>query len=152
MACAPAFQYNDADFRAQYPAFSDQVAYPTSALQQYFNTAGLFVANSNYGWLAAAGATLTALYLLTAHLAQLATKLANGETPAVMSGAGIDKINVTLEPPPAKNLWQWWLSTTGYGAQLLALLLAQSVGGFFVPGSIGRQGFGPGYGNTGGIW
>lgn len=143
MTCnQPAFFYNDAQFRSQFPAFSNSTTYPEATLQQYFDTAGLYVANSNYGYLAAAGATLTSLYLLTAHLAQLATQLANGQTPTVMSGAGIDKISVSLEPPPAKSLWQWWLSTTAYGAQLLAMLQAQAVGGFYVPGGLGRSGFG----------
>ena len=141
MSCPPAFQYSDSQFRAQYQAFSDPTAYPQATLQQYFTTAGLYVANTNYGFLAQAGATLTCLYLLTAHLAQLATQIANGQVPYVLSASGIDKISVTLEPPPAKNLWAWWLSTTAYGAQLLATLEAQSIGGFYTPGGWGRAGF-----------
>ncbi|OWK47571.1 hypothetical protein FRUB_01270 [Fimbriiglobus ruber] len=39
-----------------------------------------------------------------------------------MTGATIDKISVTLEPPPAPNAWQYWLQSSPYGQQLLALL------------------------------
>ena len=137
----PYYTYVDADFRAQYPAFANTTAYPMATLQQYYNTAGLYVANSNYGFLAQAGATQTCLYLLTAHLAQLATQLANGQTPYIVSASGIDKINVTLEPPPAANAFQWWLQTTAYGSQLLALLEVQAVGGFYQTGGLGRAGF-----------
>ena len=142
MPCTPAFQYNDAQFRAQFPVFADATAYPQATLSQYFTTGGLYVANSNYGYLAAAGATLTCLYLLTAHLAQLATQIADGQTPVIVSASSIDKISVTLEPPPATSAWEGWLQTTAYGSQLLAMLEGLSVGGFHVAGSIGRQGFG----------
>ena len=137
----PAFSYNDAQFRSQFPAFANTTTYPQTTLQQYFTTAGLYIANTNYGFLAQAGASLTGLYLLTAHLAQLATLIASGQTPSIVSASGIDKISVTLEPPPLQNQYQWWLSTTPYGAQLLALLQAQSVGGFYQPGGLGRAGF-----------
>ena len=132
--------YNDTDFRAQFPAFANTTTYPEAVLQQYFNTAGLYVANTNYGWLASVNGTLTALYLLTAHLAQLSTQIAAGQTPQIVTGSGIDKINVTLEPPPAKNAWQFWLQTSPYGSQLLALLQSLSVGGFYTPGGLGRAG------------
>ena len=142
MAPVPAFQYNDSQFRAQFPVFADTTAYPQATLAQYFTTSGMYVANSNYGYLAAAGSTLTCLYLLTAHLAQLATQIADGQMPSIISASGIDKINVTLEPPPATSSWEWWLQTTGYGSQLLAMLEGMSVGGFYVPGGLGRRGFG----------
>ena len=40
-----------------------------------------------------------------------------------------------------KNQWQYWLNSTEYGKQLLAILQAQSVGGLYAPGGAGRAGF-----------
>ena len=137
----PAFYYNDADFRIQFPAFSNTTTYPQATLQNYFNIAGVYVHNSNYGFLAQDGATLYSLYLLTAHLAAIQTMIANGQTPSITINAGIDKISVGIEPPPVKGMFQYWLATTPYGQQLTALLTVQSVGGFFTPGSLGRAGF-----------
>lgn len=137
----PAYFYNDTQFRTAFPAFADPTAYPQSTLSMYFDTSGLYVANSNFGFLAAAGATLHCLYLLTAHLAQLGTQIAAGNSGGVIINATIDKITVGLQEAVLHNQWQYWLQSTPYGMQLLALLQVQSVGGFYVPGGIGRSGF-----------
>ncbi len=142
MACpSPAFSYNDAQFRAMFPAFANSATYPESVLQLYFNTAGLIIANSNFGPLARACATLTCLYLATAHLAQIGQQIAAGQTSGVVVGASIDKISVELQQFEFPNQWQLWLSGTEYGKQLLAILQAQSVGGFSTVGGLGRAGF-----------
>lgn len=112
-----------------------------ATLQQYYNTAGLIVANTNYGYLACAGATQTCLYLLTAHLAAIGALIATGSDAGITVGATIDKISVQLQQVPLKNEWQYWLSETPYGKQLYAILQAQSVGGFYQRGSLGRSGF-----------
>jgi hypothetical protein len=138
---SPAFSYNDAQFRAMFPAFANSTTYPESVLQLYFNTAGLIIANSNFAPLARACATLTCLYLVTAHLAQIGQQIAQGQTSGVVVGASIDKISVELQQFQFPNQWQLWLSGTEYGKQLLAILQAQSVGGFSVPGGPGRVGF-----------
>ena len=138
---SPAYFYNDAQFRTQFPAFSNATTYPQATLQQYFNTAGLIVANNNYGPLQCAGATLTCLYLLTAHLAQIGTQIAAGQQGGIVVQAAIDKINITLQEFQYPNQWQFWLASTPYGAQLLAILQAQSIGGFSFPAGLGRAGF-----------
>jgi hypothetical protein len=141
MSCPPAFSYNDTAFRMQFPEFANMTTYPEATLQQYFNTAGLYVSNSNFGPLAWAGATLQCLYLLTAHLAYLSTQIMNGQTPGVTVQASIDKISVGLQEAALKNQWQYWLQSTPYGQQLLALLQVQSIGGFSTVGGPGRAGF-----------
>ena len=79
---------------------------------------------------------------MTAHLLALSVMIASGNTPGVMVAATIDKISITLEPPPAPNAWQYWLQTTPYGQQLLALLQVASVGGFYAASGVpGRAGF-----------
>jgi hypothetical protein len=51
-----------------------------------------------------------------------------------VSGASVDKVSVTLTPPPVKSQWQWWMSLTPRGAQLLALLKSKAAGGLYVGG------------------
>lgn len=141
MTCPPAFTYNDTQFRAAFPYFANTTTYPEALMQLYFNTAGLYVQNTNYGFLAQAGATLQCLYLMTAHLAYMGTQIMNGQTPGITIQATIDKISVGLQQAVLKNQWQYWLQSTPYGQQLLALLQVQSVGGFYNAGGIGRAGF-----------
>jgi hypothetical protein len=142
MGCCAPYQYNDTNFRAQFPAFANQAIYPTATLYQYWCAAGSFIENDQYSWLRGCALPL-ALNLMTAHLAQLATNIANGNTtPGVETQASIDKISVTQMTPPLTNAWQWYLGQTQYGAQLLALLQAKAVGGFYAPGGWGRAGFG----------
>ena len=130
----PCIQYNDANFRALFPAFADMTTYPQAVLQLYWDNATAYVSNQ-YGGCYVMGMTLAqqtlAVNQMTAHLVALANLIATGQTPGIMTGATIDKISVTLEPPPIPNQWQYWLQTTPYGQQLLALLQVSSAGGFF---------------------
>jgi hypothetical protein len=158
MACPPAISYNDAQFRAMFPAFASETQFPEATLQMYWDEATSFVSNlANYGWLTggqspsgnATGRAL-ALNLMTAHIAQIFVLVGQGQTPAPITQAGIDKVNVTLMPPPAKDGWQYWLSCTPYGSQLWALLSVNAAGGWYVGGSPTRAGFdGSGYGGRG---
>lgn len=143
MTQTPYFTFNVTDFREQFPQFA--ATPPTDAtLQSYFNTAGSYIENSNYGFLANLDRAL-ALNLMTAHIAAMmaiiAAAGAAGATVGVVTGATIDDVAVTLEPPPAKNGWQYWLAQTPYGQQLWALLTVQSAGGWFVGGAPTRAGF-----------
>jgi Protein of unknown function (DUF4054) len=137
--------YNDTAFRALFPAFANPTTYPTSAIQIYWNTATAYVSNSTggcfTGGMTPAQQTL-ALNQMTAHLVYLNGLVASGNTPGVVVGATIDKVSVTLEPPPVPNQWQFWLNQSPYGQQLLALLQVVSVGGFYASSAVpGRAGF-----------
>lgn len=71
---------------------------------------------------------------MTAHLTALSDLAAQSQTPGYEQSATIDKVSVSLTPPPNKNQWQFWLNTTPYGMQLLALLQSKSAGGFYIGG------------------
>lgn len=75
-----------------------------------------------------------ALTLLTAHLAALGVLIAAGQVPGLVQTATVDKVSVSLTPPPILTQFQWWLSLTPYGQQLLALLQVASVGGIYIGG------------------
>lgn len=142
---ASLINFNSAAFRALFPAFANTVTYPDIQVQVYWDTASAYVSNRTGGCYTG-GMTLAqqtlALNQMTAHLVCLSALIASGNTPGITVGATIDKISVTLEPPPAPNQWQYWLQTTPYGQQLLALLQVASVGGFYASSGVpGRAGF-----------
>lgn len=138
---ATPFVFNEASFRLRFTEFASPSAYPTPILQENFDAAGCFVANKNYGWLAGC-CNLYALNLMTAHLTKLGALIADGQTPGIETQATIDKVSVAMMEPPVKDGWDFWLNQTPYGQALLALLTAKAVGGAYVPGGIGRAGFG----------
>lgn len=125
--------FNVAEFRAMYPQFPDNEQYSDANLESYFETATCYISPANYGWLAGA-CRKKALYMMVAHLAALSAMIMAGNTPTLVQSSTIDKISVTLVPPPTPNQFSWWLQTTPYGMQLYALLQAKSVGGWYVGG------------------
>lgn len=121
------------EFRTQFPAFSNETTFPDSTLQGYWDAATCYINPNDFCWLQGDCLQL-ALNLMTAHLTALSVLIGQGQNPGFVEEAMIDKISVTLHPPPVKNQWGWWLSGTPYGAQLWALLQVKSAGGFYIGG------------------
>jgi hypothetical protein len=78
---------------------------------------------------------------MCAHLTQLAQQIANGTPMGVMSAASEGSVSITLQPPPVKSAFGYWLSTTPYGNELRMLLDIVGGVGFYVGGSCEREGF-----------
>jgi hypothetical protein len=153
MTCAPILIFNYSEFVALFPAYSDAGLYPQALLQQYWNSAINYVSPiSNFGAIQGPKRQY-ALNLMTAHLVFYAGLVAQQQVPALMQSATIDKVSIAVTPPPLPNQWQWFLDMSPYGQQLLALLQANSVGGFYVAGPYGgirgyNQNYGYGYGGS----
>lgn len=127
-------EFDVTEFREMFPAFANATTFPTPMLQMYWDMAICYVDdNGSYGWMQGDCRKL-AINLMTAHLVALSVLIAAGQNPGFVTASTIDKISVTLEAPPVKTQWAWWLSNTPYGAQLLALLQSYSVGGFYIGG------------------
>jgi hypothetical protein len=129
-------------FRAQIPEMSNASAYPDVMLQGYWDVATSYISNVNYGYLRD-DSRVVALNYMTAHLAKLFTIICanTNQTAGQVQSATIDKISVTMTPPPMKDQFQWWLGITSYGQMLLALLQVKSVGGMYVGGLPERSAF-----------
>lgn len=142
--------FDSVAFRKQFPVFASTDKYPDEQLSGYFTMATAYI--YNYDWCGITPAQLQlALDLMTAHLTWTNQLLLKGNTATgIATGAGIDKINVSLQAPPITNGWQHWLATTPYGLQLWALLRAVSRGGFVVGGLPERDAFRNVYGVRGG--
>jgi len=137
----PGVIFSEKTFRAMFPAFANNVQFPTELIEMYFGLAGNYVGNNTYGLMFSSGALLPALNFMTAHLMQIGQQINAGTDSGITVGATIDKISTTIQEMNLKNQWQYWLASTEYGRQLLALLAAKSVGGFNTVGGLGRAGF-----------
>ena len=129
-------------FRAAFPAYSNSTSFPDAQIQAYFANATSYI-NANDSWCGGlSGATLDwALQLLTAHITASFVLISQGKTNIIINSSTVSKVSVSLTPPPAKTTWEWWLSSTPYGLQLLALLDVQSAGGWSVGGLPERRAF-----------
>lgn len=124
-------QFNEAEFRCCFPQFASDVTFPSVQLRCSWDGATDIIRNQPYCSGFRPNQLSRALDLLTAHLASLGAQVATGSNTALVQTATIDKVSVSIVPPPAPNQWQWWLNQTPYGQQLLVLLQVASVGGFF---------------------
>jgi hypothetical protein len=127
--------FDSVAFRAQFPAFTSTTKYPDEQLSGYFTMATLYIFPKDWGGVCGERLQLC-LNLMTAHLAWLNQLIVAGNTSAApVAGASIDKVSVSLVAPESKSAWTYWLNTTPYGKQLLALLRLLSRGGGIVGGS-----------------
>lgn len=135
-------EYDDALFRVQIPEFSNTTTYPQVLMQGFWDIAINYISDVNYGFLRDSSRVL-ALNYMTAHIAKLNLQLEVNPSSVIgqVQGATIDKVTVTLTPPPNPNQFSWWLGLTPYGQMLLALLQVKSVGGMYVGGLPERAAF-----------
>ena len=120
-------------FRATFPAFADATKYPDAAITNWWTMGTNYIYDYDNSLIDGNKLQL-ALNLMTAHLGQSFTMIANNQTPGIITGAGEGSVNVSMIPPPVKSAWQYWLATTPYGVQLWALLKSLIVGGFTIGG------------------
>jgi hypothetical protein len=133
-----------ANFRVIFPEFANAAAFPAGypdAMLQAFWDVGVTYLGDYDGCLLSGPPLQSALNFMAAHLLKLSTMAAFGQTPAILTQARVDKVDVQLAAPPAKNAWAWWLNLTPYGVQLWALLSVKSAGGLYLGGSFARGGF-----------
>lgn len=134
--------FDYASFIIVAPSYSNLTTYPEAAIQNYWNMATNYMSTlATFGQLQGTQRQY-GLNLLTAHLLYIAGLTQGGTVPYLMQSSTIDKVSVTLTPPPLKNQFVWWLSSSPYGQELYALLQVKSVGGLYIGGSLQRFAFG----------
>lgn len=128
-------------FREMFPEFSDPSAYPDARIELCWDLAQVHVCSKD-GPLFSGKELDLSLNLVTAHILFLmAPQTGSASGGSVSGGAGgivtsatVDKVSVSMSPPPFSDSWDYWLSQTPYGLQFLALLSKASVGGFYFGG------------------
>ena len=129
-------------FRQAFPQFANTTCFTDGQLSMWFDLATAYISAEDCSCYMLTGpARVQALNLLTAQMGFLFDLASKGETPAVMKSATIDKVSVTVEPPPSDSAFQWWLGLSPYGQTLLGLLSMLGAGGFYVGGLPERAAF-----------
>jgi len=155
------FDYDKYIANPQFVLYSNPTDYPEALLQIYWDVALNYISPVNWGDLCD-GSREYAIQLMMSHIIFL-TNLTNtgngagtgsggtpGTIPYQMQSATIDKVSVSVVPPPNPDQFQWWLGTSPFGMMLLALLQIKTVGGHYVGGSNVRGAFRGS--NVGGWW
>ena len=121
--------------RTQLPYFADADKYPDEVLSVDLENAQNYISPLILGPLGESDRTY-ATYLMAGHLQLLSDKLNSGNlSVGTETSASVDRVSVSLTPPPNKNQFEFWLNQTPFGAQLLFLLNTVTGVGFFVGGS-----------------
>jgi len=151
MSYGPVIVLDKTQFRLRFPQFASGTAFPDAALDVNWIISIQYISPANCGDLIDGGREL-AIQLMLAHILALGViEKGNGDwtgQAGIVTQATIDKVTVALAVPPyGTDNWRYWLNLTPYGQQLLALLSAQAVGGFYIPGGPPeRNAFRKGYG------
>lgn len=122
---------NIVKFRAAIPAYA---AKTDQQITDTFNAASMYISVANYGWLSDDRREY-ALYLMTAHLFASACQLGAGGGGVVVSASEGSESTGFAPPPGSTSQLKYWLNSTGYGRQLLALLAIKASGGIYAAGS-----------------
>ena len=79
---------------------------------------------------------MAVLLMMAGHLQLLRDRLSAGNTgTGLQTGASVDKVSVTLTPPPFKDQFDYWLNLTPFGSELLFLLSTVTGVGWYIGGS-----------------
>lgn len=126
-------------FRINFPAYASEADYPDARLNSQYAIGKCYVADND--------CTLSeecreyALQLILAHLLNIQDSIASGRPTQIVTSATEGSVSVSLAEPPNSDTWTYWLSSTPYGLQLIAMLNVASAGGFYVGGNEERRGF-----------
>ena len=120
------------DFVMSFPEFKEM-----DNIDIFLIRAKCYITPNDYGNLSGDCRKL-AIYLFTAHLLTLQKNITDGQTSVgLTASASIDRVSVSMVPPPSLGAFEYWLNQTQYGAELLALLQSKMpipllLGGSFV--------------------
>ena len=126
-------------FRDKFSAYADETSYPDATLTTYWTIGKCYVKDND--------AVLDedcrehALQLMLAHLLYIKDQADTGNKAVVVTSGTEGPVSVSIAEPPSSDNWIYWLNTSPYGPQVLAMLEVASVGGFYYGGSNERRAF-----------
>ena len=125
-----AVEVNIQDFRCKFPEFT-LVNYPDNVICRYLHMATAYCSTTNFRIRPQVRVLL--IELMAAHLITLAgidptNHLATSasSTTGFETSATIDGVSVSKQAPIARNAFEQWINSTGYGQQYWALLVANT--------------------------
>lgn len=119
-------------FRTQFPAFKDDNVFSDAFIEEWGKLAEHYLKES---WALNGEVFKHALHLMSAHLVFTSSKaMQNNGTSGAIQSASEGSVSVSFTAPPARNGWEFWLSSSPYGVQLWALLNQAGSGGLYIGG------------------
>ena len=101
------------DFRAQFPGLFPDPPNTDALIEIFWDAAICYVSPDTEGALSA-DCRRQVLNLVTAHLITLSESAQAGNQPGFVVSASIDKISVTVQAPPNKTAFQFFLFQTPF--------------------------------------
>lgn len=117
------------DFRCKFPEF-DLANYPDNVLCRYLDMATAYCSTTNFR--IRPKVRILLIELMAAHLITLAGidpishVATNSSATGFETSATIDGVSVSKQAPIARNAFEQWINSTGYGQQYWALLVANT--------------------------
>lgn len=121
------------EFRQRFPVFSDTTKYSDEFIQSMLDMAQTYISPQE-NCLVNKEVIKNMIYLMTAHLAQINSSLANGKGVGQISSASVGGVSVSKVVPKNATELDYWLNLTPYGMQLLATLSSLSAIGLYIGG------------------
>lgn len=121
------------EFRQIFSVFSDTEKYSDAFIQSMLDMAQTYISPQE-NCLVNSATIKNMIYLMTAHLAQINSSLANGKDVGQISSASVGGVSVSKVVPKNTTELDYWLNTTPYGMQLLATLSSLSAIGLYIGG------------------
>lgn len=128
------------DFRGAFPEFSNTTNYPDALLTRFLTMAQSYCSPVNFRIKPATRVLL--IQLMAAHLITLNNispttheSTGSGEITGFETSASVGGVSVSLQAPIAREAFEQWIQSTGYGQQYWALLSANSPTGVHYVGT-----------------
>lgn len=119
------------DFRTAFPEFSNVTTYPDALLQRFITMAEAYCSTKNFRIKPATRVLL--IELMAGHLITLNNidpttheSTGSGDVSGFETSASVGGVSVSLQAPIAKDAFEQWIQSTGYGQQYWALLVANN--------------------------
>lgn len=116
-------------FRAAFPEFASKTTYTDALVTRFILMAEAYCSPRNYRIKPEVRVLL--IELMTAHLITLNSidpttheSTGSGDITGFETSASVGGVSVSLQAPIAKNAFEQWIQSTGYGQQYWALLVA----------------------------
>lgn len=125
-------------FREDFTEFASTQTYTDAFLNRMLRTAKAFISTENFR--IEPDVRVLLIELMMGHLITLATTNPDGigasmaEEASEELSASVGSVSVTKAHPVVNDSFEFWIQTTGYGQQFLAILTAQNPTGVFYYG------------------
>lgn len=128
------------DFRTAFPEFNNTTTYPDALCNRFLTQAQSYCSTTNFRIKPATRILL--IQLMTAHLITLAQidptthqVSSMGDITGFETSANVGGVSVTLQAPIARDGFEQWINSTGYGQQYWAILVANTPTGVHYVGT-----------------